>query len=250
MSQRENDWLLSSFAANESVWIGYTDQASEGSFAWITGEPVDYENWAVGDPDDALGADWALLQAGTGYWTDEPYLPAHPWVIEVVSLDCDNDGYPDAFQVAKQPWLDWNGNGNLNRCESPNYCTAAVNSSGAAAEIGASGSPLLGSSDFRLHASGMPLNELGYFLMSESSAFLQGFGGSSGNLCLGAPIIRFTQPGQLIDTGLMGLVELSLDLTQLPDGAVFLPGQVWNFQLWFRDALTSNTTDGIEVMFR
>ena len=42
------------------------------------------------------------------------------------------------------------------------------------------------------------------------------------------------------------------DLTNLPQGVVFMVGETWDFQAWYRDgfATTSNFTDGIEVMFR
>ena len=36
----------------KSFWIGLTDLFHEGSFAWVTGEPVTYTNWAKGQPDN------------------------------------------------------------------------------------------------------------------------------------------------------------------------------------------------------
>lgn len=132
---------------------------------------------------------------------------------------------------------------------STNYCTAAATSSGAPAVIGVSGTLLVADNDFTLEASALPLGELGYFLMSESTDFVQGFGGSAGNLCLGAAIIRINPSGQVIDSGAAGMATLDLYLSTLPQGAVFLPGNTWYFQFWFRDGATSNTTDGIEGMF-
>jgi hypothetical protein len=93
--------------------------------------------------------------------------------------------------------------------------------------------------------------------MSQGTNQIPGFGGSQGVLCLGPPIIRFDQsagPGNQIDqtTG-AGTRSYSVDFAALPQGIAFAPGETWYFQLWFRDqnpALTSNTTDGIEVMFR
>ena len=54
----------------------------------------------------------------------------------------------------------------------------------------------------------------------------------------------------MLNSGATGEVSFTLDLTDLPQGTVFIPGDTWYFQLWFRDVFTSNTTDGIEVMFR
>jgi FG-GAP repeat/Lectin C-type domain len=257
-SQAENDWLRDNYAATNMIWIGYTDQVVEGTFEWSSGEPVVYENWTVGEPDDAFGADWAVLRPGNGTWFDEPHLPEHPGVVEVISADCDGDGLPDAYQIAQEPWLDWNGDGVLDGCTSPNYCTATANSTGVPSVIGADGSPLMTDNAFTLEAWDLPLNEFAYFLMSESTAFVPGFGGSQGNLCVGSPIVRLNNPsdgGGVLNSGASGQVNLTLDLKNLPQGIVLAPGDVWYFQLWHRDfdlaiGPTSNTSDGIEAMFR
>jgi Lectin C-type domain len=55
---------ITSFAENTTVndlrnggdmrgWIGLTDQAVEGTFQWVTGEPVTFTNWAPGEPNAA-----------------------------------------------------------------------------------------------------------------------------------------------------------------------------------------------------
>jgi len=174
------------------------------------------------------------------------------------SSDCDGNGRPDECDLADDPASDWNGDGVLDVCSSANYCTAATNSTGVPAVIGASGSPLVADNACTLEAWDMPLNEFAYFLMSESTAFVPNFGGSSGNLCVGAPIIRLSNPasgGAVLNSGSSGTVALTLDFDLLPNGAHADPGDVWYFQLWFRDfdpssGPTSNTTDGLEVMFR
>jgi hypothetical protein len=255
-SQAENDWLRDNFATTDVIWIGYTDQAVEGTFEWASGETGVFENWTVGQPDDYLGADWAVLRPGNGTWFDEPYLPEHAGVVEVISDDCDGNGLPDIYEIALNVTLDWNGDGVLDECSSPNYCTAADNSTGVSAVVGASGSPLIADNAFTLEAWDLPRNKYAYFLASESTAFVPGFAGSSGNLCLGPPIARFNNAaggGKILNSGTTGTVSFTLDLNNLPQGITFLPGATWYFQLWFRDFTTgptSNTTDGIEVMFR
>jgi hypothetical protein len=34
-----------------------------------------------------------------------------------------------------------------------------------------------------------------------------------------------------------------------PPGGVIAPGDTWHFQLWYRDGLSSNFSDGISVTF-
>jgi hypothetical protein len=57
----------------------------------------------------------------------------------------------------------------------------------------------------------------------------------------------------LVAAGVFGFAALPVDLNVLPGGAVIASGEHWYFQLWFRDnftAPTSNTTNGVTVMFR
>jgi hypothetical protein len=82
-------------------------------------------------------------------------------------------------------------------------------------------------------------------------------GGSQGNLCLGGSIGRYVGPGQIQQSGSTGTVSLAIDLAQhpTPTGLVgVLPGETWNFQCWYRDAVggmaTSNFSDGYEVTFQ
>jgi len=182
-------------------------------------------------------------------------IPDQDDIANGTSQDCDSNGLPDECQLA-DPAQDWNGDGILDACLSANYCDAAPNSTGVAATIGASGTPVAAANDFTLDAWDLPLHEYGYFLASESTTFVPGFGGTSGNLCVGSPQYRFNNPqggGMILNSGSAGFVSFTLDLSTLPQGITFDAGEVWYFQLWYRDFTTvptSNTTDGIEVMFR
>ncbi|MBI4718180.1 MAG: IPTL-CTERM sorting domain-containing protein [Planctomycetes bacterium] len=74
--QAENDWIVATFGTDR--WIGFTDDGSEGSWHWISGEPVTYTNWQSGQPDNfgtpGNGEDSAHLRAGTpgggAQWND------------------------------------------------------------------------------------------------------------------------------------------------------------------------------------
>lgn len=132
-----------------------------------------------------------------------------------------------------------------------NYCTAAVNSTGVAGVCGTTGSTSLFAADLGLTATSLPQNSLGYFLFSETQGFVAGFGGSQGNLCIGGSIFRLSNFIQ--NSGAAGQVALSFPFAGLPPGADVDPGESWNFQYWFRDvsggAATSNTTDGVNLIF-
>jgi hypothetical protein len=53
-----------------SIWIGYSDAASEGTWVWVTGEPTTYTNWDPGEPNNLGGIeDYAHIGAG-GRWND------------------------------------------------------------------------------------------------------------------------------------------------------------------------------------
>ena len=137
-----------------------------------------------------------------------------------------------------------------------NYCMAAANSTGAEGAIGAFGSSLVADDNLTLTATGLPANQFGIFVTSTTQAFLPGAGGTSnGNLCLGGSLGRFSQPNQILSSGVNGEFSLSPSLTMFPQGAGFVTvaaGETWSFQAWYRDpvGLGSNFTNGVEVTFQ
>lgn len=48
--QEENDWLMTTFftfgGQNRSLWLGYNDAETEGTWVWANGETSDFENWS------------------------------------------------------------------------------------------------------------------------------------------------------------------------------------------------------------
>jgi len=130
------------------------------------------------------------------------------------------------------------------------YCVANTNSSGLPASIFATGSAVVTDEDLTLTATSVAPNQFGYFLMSTTQGFIPNFAGSQGNFCLGSPFIRFA--ADIANSGPGGVLTLSPDFGNLPNNAVFMAGDTWNFQAWFRDqipATTSNTSDGVSVSF-
>ena len=130
------------------------------------------------------------------------------------------------------------------------YCSSNMNSASIiGAQLGATGSTNAADNNLTLNATDLPLDKFCYMIMSQSQGFVGNFGGSQGNLCLGAPFYRFSS-NVMVTTG--GQISFSPDFNSLPQNQTFLPGSTWNFQLWFRDnnpGPTSNTTTGVAITF-
>jgi hypothetical protein len=81
----EDAWIYSTFGGEDRpLWLGLTDQASEGSFNWISGESFSYVNWSWGEPNNGAGtvpnenyvymieANPAWPDLNPGRWNDVP----------------------------------------------------------------------------------------------------------------------------------------------------------------------------------
>ncbi|MFM5999368.1 MAG: lectin-like protein [Dolichospermum sp.] len=71
----EQDWLVSTFGGNEKLWIGLTDEVTEGQFNWASNETSTYTNWFPGQPDNGgpQGEDYVVMNFGSaGKWNDYP----------------------------------------------------------------------------------------------------------------------------------------------------------------------------------
>ncbi len=66
--QAEQDFINETFLSDDpaliTAWIGLTDEAEEGTFVWTTGEPLLYQNWETGDPNDL----WDIEDYGAVNW--------------------------------------------------------------------------------------------------------------------------------------------------------------------------------------
>jgi hypothetical protein len=68
-SSGENSFIHD-LAGSNIVWIGFTDEVTEGVWQWVTGESVVYTNWAASEPNDyGSGEDYAELYTD-GTWND------------------------------------------------------------------------------------------------------------------------------------------------------------------------------------
>ena len=110
-------------------WIGlYQDRMGPdyaepwGGWAWVTGEPLDFQNWDSTNPNnDANQEDWASISNFTFEWIDVPVYTGNgqgvfAFVIEW-SADCNGDGQVDFGQIQRGELVDANEDG------VPDVCT-------------------------------------------------------------------------------------------------------------------------------
>jgi hypothetical protein len=85
-SAEENEFLRSKIMASR-VWIGFTDEANEGNFKWVNGDPVTYTNWSYGEPNNqginGGQGDHTVLEKSSGKWKDRNGWDDYEFVIEI-----------------------------------------------------------------------------------------------------------------------------------------------------------------------
>lgn len=69
--EAENDVISTLSQGDLRPWIGLTDVASEGTFEWVTGEPFEYFNWTLGEPNNSNGNEHYVEYFGSNKkWND------------------------------------------------------------------------------------------------------------------------------------------------------------------------------------
>lgn len=90
-SQAEYDFVYNSVMpgtwdaySTQPRWIGLNDKAVEGTFAWVTGEPVLATAWNSGEPNDSGGnEDCVEMKWSGGAWNDLDCTKTRPFICEV-----------------------------------------------------------------------------------------------------------------------------------------------------------------------
>lgn len=109
----ENNFLFSLWP---NGWIGLTDEVSEGTWRWVTGEPFTWSNWNGGEPNNAGNEDYIQFVGG-GKWNDLPntslpyvlefdYIVTYTsWALETTVYTDDNGRY--SISLPTNPSVEW-----------------------------------------------------------------------------------------------------------------------------------------------
>ena len=62
--------LQKTYSPYDRMWLGATDEYSEGTWKWITGDSIGYKNWADGEPNDSDDEDFMMIYKNSGKWND------------------------------------------------------------------------------------------------------------------------------------------------------------------------------------
>jgi hypothetical protein len=112
----EQAWVFDTFSSyggtSRLLWIGLTDAGAEGTFRWVSGEPVTYTNWAPGEPNDSGGGEHHVAMyypghSAQGRWNDWGWVDRDPIGIPfvgVVEVDPSRPG-PTIFAEVDSTWL-------------------------------------------------------------------------------------------------------------------------------------------------
>ncbi|MCS6281904.1 MAG: hypothetical protein HUM72_14945, partial [Dolichospermum sp.] len=87
-NQAEQDWLVSTFGVNQTLWIGLTDEVTEGQFKWVSGEISTYTNWLPGEPNNGWdGEDYVEMNFGSpGKWNDSSSNQFRRGIVEITNI--------------------------------------------------------------------------------------------------------------------------------------------------------------------
>lgn len=72
-SSTEEQWVISRLGFEANLWSGLHDMHQEGNWTWISGEPLVYTRWGIGEPNGGISENAMLFYSWEGdkkWWID------------------------------------------------------------------------------------------------------------------------------------------------------------------------------------
>ena len=69
-SASENDLVANLSQDDFRPWIGLSDESTEGTYTWVTGEPFSDANWSPGEPSYYPNEDYVEFFVSNDKWND------------------------------------------------------------------------------------------------------------------------------------------------------------------------------------
>ena len=119
----------------ESTWIGFSDAAEEGNWAWVNGAPVTYTNWSSGEPNNASNEDYGSILT-TGAWNDATNTFVLPYFFQLAPAGlnqavCNGETIQLTAALLTGASYAWTGpNGFASALQNPSLSNATVLNSG------------------------------------------------------------------------------------------------------------------------
>ncbi len=263
----EGGALFGPILASSCTFVNNTaSHAGAATFDADVTESIAWNNLTAGSPADAVAGvttvSYSVVEGGapgagnvTGdplFWGSDDFhlLPGSSAINAGNPLSpLDSDGsLADSGAYPFDP--QWCGEGCTGVVGSVS-CGTFPNSTGFPAQLTGLGSTDIATNRLILNATGMPSDQIGYFLTTRTPDFIPFFGGSQGVLCLGGSLLRFN--AEILFSGTQGAFSYRPDLLALPNGSMVHTGERWYFQAWYRDTLAgvgqSNTSSALAVDF-
>ena len=80
---QEQTTIVNGLLGTAGAWIGANDKNVEGTWQWVDGTLVMYENWNTNQPSNSGGVEDCAIRFGpSGLWNDAPCGTALPAVYE------------------------------------------------------------------------------------------------------------------------------------------------------------------------
>jgi len=109
-SASENTFVVGLVPNNIRAWMGLTDEVTEGTYEWVTGEPFIFSKWDTNQPDNAgNNEDYIEFLKSSEEWNDLPndYDSIDGYIIEYTPPPILNPNNRHYYEYISYPGITW-----------------------------------------------------------------------------------------------------------------------------------------------